>query len=161
MTISKMMVYLFSMLEDKIYQDYVSALKAKDKPKTDFLSFIRAELKNQAIELKKDKLDDPEVLSVLKKQQKRLLEAKEITGQSQRLDFIQSLEQELRLLEEYLPKPLSNDELLKIITDVISETSASSAKDMGKVMKEVLVRVGVQADSKTVSVLVKEKLGVK
>ncbi len=146
------------MLEDKIYQDYVAALKAKEKQKTAFLSLVRSELKNKAIELKKEKLDDPEVLTVLKKQQKRLLDTKESIAQSQRADLIEATDQEIALLESYLPKPLGDEELLKIIDEVISETEASSMKDMGKVMKEVLAKVGVRADSKKVSALVKEKL---
>jgi len=146
------------MLEEKIYQDYVVALKAKEKEKSIFLSFVRADLKNKAIELKKDKLDDEEAVNVLKKLQKRLLDTKESLAQSSRADLIESTNRELSLLEEYLPKPLSDSELLEIITEVIAETKASSIKDMGKVMKEVVAKVGVKADAKKVSQIVKEKL---
>ena len=146
------------MLEEKIYQDYVAALKAKDKHKTDFLSLIRAELKNHAINLKKEKLEDDEVLAVLKKQQKRLQDAKESIASSQRQDLIDNIEQELAIVSEYLPEPLQEEELAKIIDSVIAETGASSMKDMGRVMKEVLAKVGAQADSKKVSQLVKDKL---
>jgi uncharacterized protein YqeY len=146
------------MLEEKIYKNYVEALKAKDRHKTDFLSLIRAELKNQAIDLKKEKLEDEEVLAVLKKQQKRLQDAKECISSSPRQDLIQNLERELNILSEYLPEPLCEEELIKIIEEAISQTSASSMKDMGKVMKEVLAKVGARADSKAVSQLVKSKL---
>ena len=149
------------LLEDKIYQDYVTALKAKDKAKTGFLSFVRADLKNRAIELKKDKLDDSEVLAVLKKQQKRLQDSKESITASGRTELIQGLEQELALLAEYLPKPLADEELAKIVKDTISDLGAASMKDMGKVMKEILAKVGVRADSKKVSSLVKECLSSK
>ena len=60
------------MLEDNIYQDYTQALRAKDRQKIDFLSLIRADIKNQAINLKKDKLEDDEVLAVLKKSKKNI-----------------------------------------------------------------------------------------
>ncbi|MBU1112540.1 MAG: GatB/YqeY domain-containing protein [Candidatus Omnitrophica bacterium] len=146
------------MLADKIYQDYVTALKAKNKEKTSFLSFIRADLQNKAIELKKDKLADEEVLTALKKLQKRLLDTKESLAQSQRTDLIESADKELALLEEYLPKPLTDAELLKIIDETISQAGASSMKDMGKVMKEVNAKVGVRADAKKISQLVKQKL---
>jgi len=146
------------MLEDKIYQAYTSALKAKDRKKSEFLSFIRADIKNQAINLKKEKLEDAEVLAVLKKAQKKLQDAKENIAKSGRQDLIEDLEQELAILSEYLPKPLGEAELTEIVTTVISELEASSMKDMGKVMKEVLSRVGVRADSKAVSNLVKSKL---
>ena len=122
------------------------------------MSFIRADIKNQAIELKKEKLDDDVVMAVLKKQQKRLLDAKESIGQSQRNDLIESLDKELVLLAGYLPQPLSDDELLKVVDEILVQTGASTMKDMGRVMKEVLARVGVRADSKQVSSLVKQKL---
>ena len=146
------------MLEDKIYQDYTQALKAKERQKIDFLSLIRADIKNQAINLKKDKLEDNETLAVLKKSQKKLQDAKESIIKSGRAELLQDLEKEIAILAEYLPKPLEDTQLLKIVTAVISELGASTMKDMGKVMKEVLTRVGVRGDSKKVSSLVKEKL---
>ena len=146
------------MLEDKIYNDYVQALKSREKDKSVFLSLLRSEFKNQAIELKKDKLSDPEALTVLKKQQKRLLDAKESIIASKRTDLIEGLESELKILSSYLPEPLSDSKVLEIIDEIISSTGACSIKDMGKVMKEVLAKVGVSADSKKVSSLVKEKL---
>ncbi len=146
------------MLENKIYQDYIQALKAKNRQKIDFLSLIRSDIKNQAISLKKDKLEDMEVLAVLKKSQKKLQDAKESIAKSGRADLLQDIEKELIIVSEYLPKPLEESELIEIINMVISEYTASSMKDMGRIMKEVLVRTGVRADSKTVSSLVKTKL---
>ncbi|MCQ9205707.1 MAG: GatB/YqeY domain-containing protein [Omnitrophica bacterium] len=146
------------MLEDKIYQDYVEALKSRNKSKSEFLSFIRSELKNEAINLKVEKLDDSQALIILKKQQKRLLDTKEAIVSSQRNDLLQNIEQESNILNQYLPKPLKDAELLQIVEEVISKTKASSMRDMGRVMKEVLTRVGIKADSKNVSSLVKEKL---
>ena len=146
------------MLEEKIYKDYVEALKSKNRDKTDFLSLVRAELKNQAIDLKKNKLEDSEVLPVLKKQQKRLQDAKEAIASSERKDLLQSIENELALLAEYLPQPLSDEELSKIIEEVITEAQASSMKDMGRVMKEVIEKAGARADSKKISEIVKAKL---
>lgn len=146
------------MIEDKIYKDYVEALKSKDKHKAGFLSFIRAELKNVAIDLKKEKLDDDEALAVLKKQKKRLEDSKESIAKSERQDLLQNLDKELEILDQYLPKPLEESELIAIIDEVISSIGASSMKDMGRVMKEVIARVGVRADSRKVSELVKQKL---
>ena len=146
------------MLEDKIYQDYTQALKAKERQKIDFLSLIRADIKNQAINLKKDKLEDNETLAVLKKSQKKLQDAKESIVKADRADLLEDIEKELIIIGEYLPKALEESELIEIVDTVINETSASSLKDMGRVMKEVLVRTGVRADSKTVSNLVKMKL---
>jgi uncharacterized protein YqeY len=146
------------MLEEKIYQEYVEALKAKDKLKADFLSLIRAELKNTSFELRKQKLDENDISAVLKKQLKRLEESKEVFLKSQRAEHIQNLEREIAILKAYLPQALSDEELSVIIGAVIAESNASSIKDMGKVMKEVLARVGVQADAKKVSDLVRARL---
>jgi len=145
-------------LEDKIYKDYTDALKAKDKHKVDFLSFVRAELKNRAIELKKEKLDDSEALGVLQKQKKRLQDSKDAIIKSGRTELLKSAEKELLLLDEYLPKQLQDSELEKIVIETISEVGASSIKDMGKVMKEVLAKVGARAQPKQVSALIKSKL---
>jgi len=92
------------MLEDKIYQDYTQALKAKQRQKIDFLSLIRADIKNQAIDLRKDKLEDMEVLVVLKKVQKKLQDAKESITKSGRAELLQDLEKEITIIAEYLPK---------------------------------------------------------
>lgn len=146
------------MLEDRIYRDYIEALKAKDKSKAVFLSFLRSELKNLAINLKKEKLEDKEVLEVLAKQKKRLQDARESIVSSQRADVLRELDKEIDFLNEYLPSLLREDELIQIIEEVISQVSASSLKDMGKVMKEVLTKVGVRAEPKKVSILVKNRL---
>jgi uncharacterized protein YqeY len=145
-------------LEEKIYKDYIEAFKARNREKSDFLSFVRAELQNLAIGAKKAKLEDNEALSVLQKLRKRLEEAKEVAVSSSKKDFLEKTEKEISILNEYLPKTLSEEEILGFINEAITVTQAASMKDMGKVMKEVLAKVGTQADSKTVSDLVKQKL---
>ncbi|MFA5007951.1 MAG: GatB/YqeY domain-containing protein [Candidatus Omnitrophota bacterium] len=145
-------------LEEKIYKDYVDALKAKNRSKSDFLSFIRAELKNGAIELKKDKLDDNEVLGALKKQKKRLEEAYEQMEKSQRTDILEGLKKELAIIDEYLPRQLNDSELASLAEQTIKELGASSIKDMGRVMKEILAKAAASADSKKASEIVRAKL---
>ncbi len=146
------------MLEERIYRDYVEALKARDKHRADFLSFIRAELKNAAISLRKDKLDDTEVIGVLKKQKKRLLDTKESIPSSGRDKMREEIEREIAILESYLPQPLSPQEMEKLVSEVIADVGATSIKDMGKVMKEVLSRSQGRADARQISEFVKQKL---
>lgn len=146
------------MLEEKIYSDYVKALKEKDKETTTFLSFIRSTLKNRAIELKKDKLNDEEALAVLVKERKRLRDAHETIAATQRRDTLEALARELKLLEQYLPQELDAERLKAIIDEAVTAENATSIKEMGKVMKHVLTKVGAQADAKKVSELVKERL---
>lgn len=144
-------------LEEKIYQDYVSAMKARDKARSDFLNFIRADIKNAAIAAKKDKLDDNEVLSVISKQKKKLEDAKEIAG-SAKEDFIKEVDFQIAILNEYLPKVLSDEELAAVVSQAISDTGAATMKDMGRVMKEVLAKVGVRAEPKKINEIVRAKL---
>ncbi len=146
------------MLEKQIYFDYLEALKSRNKNKISYLSFIRSELKNHAINFKKSKLDDSEVLIILKKLQKNLFDTTASIAPNTRQDLLNDLEKELQILNQYLPKPLDDSELLKIINQVITDINASSMKDMGKVMKEVLSIVGLKADSKKLSSFVKDKL---
>ena len=76
------------LLEDKIYQDYVTAMKAQDKPKIEFLSFIRAAFRNASIDLKVKKLEDKDALVVLQKQQKRLMDTKDSLKSANRADLL-------------------------------------------------------------------------
>lgn len=146
------------MVEDKIYKDYVEALKSRNKEKADFLSFVRAELQNSAIALKKNALEDNEALSILAKTKKRLEDAKATVGVNAKGDFLEKTEKEIAILSEYLPKALTEDEVSAVVEETVKALGASSIKDMGRVMKEVLAKVGLKADSKTVSDLVKKRL---
>ncbi|MBU1121129.1 MAG: GatB/YqeY domain-containing protein [Candidatus Omnitrophica bacterium] len=149
------------MLADKIYQDYIDALRAKNKHKVGFLSFVRADLKNYSIEVKKDRLDDAEVISVLKKQKKRLEDSKESILSSGRQDLLKEIETELVIISEYLPNPIDDNQLTSIIDEVIKTSGAVSMKDMGRVMKAVVDKVGAAADNRKISTIVKEKLSAK
>jgi uncharacterized protein YqeY len=145
-------------LEKRIYNDYVTALKNKEREKAQFLNFVRAGIKNIAINEKKDSLSDDEVFAVLKKTQKQLAETKESAINANKPEILEKAEKELCIINGYLPQPLDDDKLIEIIDQAINGTGATSPKDMGKVMKEVMANVGIRADAKKVSLLVKEKL---
>ena len=146
------------MLEDKILEDFKNAMKNKDALRVSTLSFLRAQLKNVAIDKKKDKLDDIDVIAVIKKQIKQRQDSIENFKTGNRLDLAEKEQNESDILKLYLPQELSKEELEKIIAEVISATGASTMKDMGKVMKEVTAKIAGRADSKIVSGLVKEAL---
>jgi len=145
-------------LEEKILNDYKEAMKAKNVVKTSVLSFLRAEMINTATAKKKAKLDDPEVVSVIKKQIKQRQDSIEQYTLGNRLDLADKEAKELVILKEYLPPEMPADEIKKIIEEVIAATQAAGIKDMGKVMKEVNAKVAGQADGKLVSDLVRERL---
>ncbi|MDD5617963.1 MAG: GatB/YqeY domain-containing protein [Candidatus Omnitrophica bacterium] len=146
------------MLEDKIMQDFKESMKAKDALKVSTLSFLRSQLKNVAIDKKKDKLDDNDVIAVIKKQIKQRQDSIDNFKQGNRLDLADKEQNELNILKLYLPQELSREELEKIIDEAVSATGANNMKDMGKLMKEVSSKTAGRADNKLLSELVRAKL---
>jgi uncharacterized protein YqeY len=146
------------MLEEKILGDYKEAMKNKDNLKSSVLSFLRAEMINLAMAKKKKALDDSEVISVIKKQIKQRQDSIEQFTKGNRPELAEKETKELGILKTYLPPELSVDEIKKIIEEAVLATGAQGLKDMGKVMKEVTVKVAGQADGKLISDLVKERL---
>lgn len=146
------------MLEERILADFKDAMKKRDSIKTSTLSLLRAQLKNAAIEKKKDSLDDNEAIPIIKKQVKQRLESIETFKSGGRMDLADKEQKELEVLQSYLPQALSKDALEKIIDDVIAQTQASGMKAMGMVMKEVTAKAAGRAENQLVSELVKAKL---
>lgn len=146
------------MLEEKILNDYKAAMKNKDTLKSSVLSFLRAELINAAIAKKKNSLDDNDAVAVIKKQIKQHQDSIDQFKKGNRNDLAEKEAKELEILQSYLPAQLPEAELHRIIEEIISATGAQGPKDMGKVMKEAMGRVGQNADSKLLSDLVKAKL---
>jgi len=145
-------------LEEKISKDYVQAMKDKDAVKSSTLSFLRAQLKNVLIDKRIDKLDDGDVISIIKKQVKQRQDSIGQFQQGGRQDLVAKETQELDILKSYLPAEMSESDLKVLVEESIKEANALSAKDMGKVMKILLLKVAGRADSKMVSDLVKQKL---
>ena len=145
-------------LEDKISQDYVSAMKARDSFASSVLSFLRAQIKNVKVDKRLEHVSDEDVIGVIKKQVKQRLDSISQFKNGGRVDLAQKEEKELVVLRNYLPPEMPAEELKKIIEEVIVSSQASSIKDMGRVMKEVLARAAGQADNQTVGALVKECL---
>jgi len=145
-------------LEEKILNDYKEAMKAKDTLKSSALNFLRAEMLNVAIAKKKQKLEDTEVLAVIRKQVKEHQDSIEQFQKGGRTDLADKESKELEILKSYLPPPLPKEQIQKIIEEVASELGAKDMKDMGRVMKEVSAKCAGAADGKTVSELVRERL---
>jgi uncharacterized protein len=146
------------MLEEQIQKDYVEAMKQKDTVKAGTLSFLRAQLKNVIINEKKERLEDKEVIAVIKKQIKQRQESIEQFKSGGRQDLVDKESGELAILKSYLPQEMSSDAVQRIVDEVIQETGAGSMKDMGTVMKAVLSKIEGQADNQLVSNLVKKAL---
>lgn len=146
------------MLEEKILDDFKKAMKDKDALKVSTLSFLRAELKNAAIDKRKQALDDTEAIAVIKKQIKQRQDSIEKFKQGSRQDLADKESKELEILKLYLPQGVSEEEIRAAVDGVIKATGASSAQDMGKVMKELLSKFAGSADNKLVSEIVKARL---
>lgn len=145
-------------LEQQIDKDYIQAMKDRDSTRSSALSFLRSQIKYARIELKTDKVEDKEIITVIKKQIKQRQDSIEQFTQGGRTDLVEKEEKELAILKGYLPAEMSASEITAIIQNVIKTSGATSIKDMGKVMKEAGVQLAGRADNKQVSELVKAQL---
>lgn len=148
----------YQMLEDKLLSDYKEAMKNKDALKSSTLSFLRSQLKNIAIEKRKEKLDDSDVIATIKKQIKQRLDSIEKFNSGARYDLAQKEQKELEILKTYLPQELSKEDVEKIVDETIVAAGANGIKDMGRVMKEIMLRVSGKVDNKFLSDTVKSRL---
>ena len=144
-------------LKDRIVGELTRAMKAKDAPTTSCLRLILAAIKNREIE-KRGELDDAECIKVLSSLVKQHNESIEMYRKGGRQDLAEKETAELALIRSFLPKPLSEEELSRLVDEAIAETEASGMKDMGKVMKVLTPKVSGRADGKKVSELVRSKL---
>ena len=144
---------LIARLEDELKQ----AMVARDQPRRDALRLILSSLRSAEKELRRP-LHDDEELQVLQRERKRRLEAAEAFRGGGREEQALGEERELAVLEEFMPEPLSEDELEEIIDDAIAEVGATSMRDLGRVMADVMPQVSGRADGSVVSQLVREKL---
>lgn len=145
-------------LRDRLTEDLKLAMKARDQLRMDVIRMIKAAVLNKEVEMKKD-LDDAEMSRIMTTMIKQRKESVEQYEKGQRAELAAKERQEISIIETYLPKALSQEELVQAVDTVIRETGASSAKDMGAVMKAVMARLaGQSVDGKQVSDLVRSKL---
>jgi uncharacterized protein YqeY len=145
-------------LHDRLTEDLKLAMKSRDQLRMDVIRMIKAAVLNKEVELKRD-LDDAEMSRVMTTLVKQRRESVEQFEKAQRAELAEKERREIEIIEAYLPKPLTPQELEALVVSVISETGASSMKDMGQIMKAVMARVaGQPLDGKHVSDLVKNKL---
>ena len=145
-------------LSKQIVTDLTTAMKAQDVARTSTLRMVKAAMMNRQIE-KGSELDDEEMQKLLRslvKQRRDSIEQYEKAGRQELVDKEQA---EIDVIETYLPKAISKDEIEQVVAAVIAETGASSMKDMGKVMKAAQAALaGKNADGRIVSEVVKAKL---
>lgn len=145
---------------EKVSKDIIAAMKAKDKMRLEALRnvkkfFIEAKTAPGA----NDTLDDATALKILSKLAKQGRDTAALYREQSRPDLAEEEEAQAAVIEEYLPKALSAEELESEIKSIIAETGAASMKDMGKVMGVASKKLAGRADGKAISTLVKQLLG--
>ena len=133
------------------------AMKARDAERRDALRLIVNALRSSAKELQRP-LSDEEELQVLQRERKKRIEAAEAFRSCGREEQAEKEEAELEVLDEFMPEPLAEEELERIIDDAIAENGATSMRDMGRIMADVMPHIAGRADGSAVSQLVREKL---
>ena len=133
------------------------AMAARDADRRDTLRLILASLRSAEKDLQRP-LHDDEELQVLQRERKKRTEAAEAFRAGGREEQAEGEEQELAVLEEFMPEPLSEDEIEEIVDDVIAEVGATKMADLGRVMADVMPQIAGRADGSQVSQLVREKL---
>jgi uncharacterized protein len=135
-----------------VQSDVTASLKAGDRERANALRLIANELQKAVKE------GDGDEVAVLQRERKRRLEAAEAYRDAERADLAAAEEREASIIEEYMPEQISDDDLRKLVGDVVAESGASSPQEMGKVMSAVMPQVKGRADGKRVSAVVKELL---
>ena len=145
------------MLKEKLLEDLKQSMKEKNVIRKNTVQMVRAAI----LKIEKDtgkEVDDNKIIEIIAKEQKGKKDALQDFEKAGREDLIEQTKEEMKILEEYLPKQLTKEELKEEVAKIIEEIGATSIKDMGKVMKEAKAKIGAAADGRAISEVVKEIL---
>lgn len=145
------------MLKDKLLEDLKNSMKEKNVVRKNVIQMVRAAI----LQVEKDKkieISDEEIINIMAKEAKKRKDSLEDYKKGNRPDLVEQIEQEINIIDEYLPKQLTKEEIAQIVKEVISEVGATSIKDMGKVMKSAKEKIGAASDGKTINEVVREML---
>lgn len=145
-------------MRETILADIKTAMKNQEAVKLSALRFLQSAIKNKEIELRPNAITDQDVMAVIKKICNQHKDSIEQYAKANRQDLVDQEKSQLVILETYLPKQMSKEEIEKIISQVIADTKASSIKDMGAVIKATMAKTAGAADGKLISEIVKSKL---
>ena len=145
-------------LKDRLTDDLKEAMKNKEQVRKSVVTLIRAGIKQCEVDTRQE-LTDEDIISLISKQLKQRKDALVDFEKANRTDLIEQTNQEIAILENYLPEQLDDVELKEIITKVVEEVGATSMKDMGKVMVKTISLVQGRADGKRINAMVKQILG--
>ena len=145
-------------LKDRLTDDLKETMKNKEQVRKSVVTLIRAGIKQCEVDTRQE-LTDEDIISLISKQLKQRKDALVDFEKANRTDLIEQTNQEIAILENYLPEQLDDVELKEIITKVVEEVGATSMKDMGKVMAKTISLVQGRADGKRINAMVKQILG--
>lgn len=147
-------------LSEQIEKEYIQAYKAKDSVRLAVLRLLKTAAKNRLVEFKRPggALSDAEMLDVIIKEGKQRQDSIEQYTAANRADLADKEAAELKILQEYLPKALSREELVEIIETTITELQAAAPKDMGRVISAIMAAHKGRVDGKILSEAVKKRL---
>ncbi len=146
-------------LRERLDADLKEAMKARDQVRLDTIRNVKSDIKYKEVEGEAKTLDDAGILKVVQSLIKKRQDADEQFRAGNRPELAAKEEREASILQAYLPAQLGEAELEALVAQAIAEAGATTPKDMGKVMKLVQPKVAGRADGKTISELVKKKLG--
>lgn len=144
-------------LKEQIKNDLKSSMKNGDNTIRDVLRMLSSDIKNAEIN-KGSEIDDEKIVEIIKKNVKSHKDSIEQYTKGDREDLAGQEKIELEILEKYMPEQMSEDEIRKIVVDIIKKSEAVSASDFGKIMGMVMKKIGNKADGNLVSKVVKEEL---
>ncbi len=144
-------------LEERLVEEMKQSMKSNDKLRLSTIRMIRSAVKNKEIE-QRTPLTDEGIAKVIHGLVRKGEESVEQFRVGKRMDLVEKEEKEIEILKSFLPQPLSREEIVEVIDQTISELQASSSRDIGKVMKSVMSKLGGKADGKLINQLVKDRL---
>ncbi len=145
------------MLKEKLMEDLKQSMKDKNVVRKNVVQMVRAAI----LQVEKDngiEIEDNKILDIIAKEVKKRKDSLADFEKAEREDLISQAKEEIAILEEYLPKQLTKEELTEKVKEIIEKTGATSMKDMGKVMKACKEEIGASADGKAINEVVKEIL---
>ena len=148
------------MLKEKLMEDLKIAMRNKDEIRKNTVQMVRAAI----LQIEKDKgiqVEDDRILEIIAKEVKSKKDALADFEKAERQDLTEQTNQEIVILQEYLPKQLTREEIKVELEKIISEIGATTMKDMGAIMKEAKAKMGAAADGKTINEVAKEIIGRK
>ena len=146
------------MLKEKLMEDLKNSMKNKNEIRKNTVQMVRAAI----LQIEKDKgiqVEDDKILEIIAKEVKTKKDALKDFEKAQRQDLIDQTNKEIEILQEYLPKQLTKEEIKEKLEKIISDLGATSMKDMGAIMKEAKSQMGASADGKTINEVAKEIMG--